>query len=135
MTTIHKKKILIIDDEKKYGEVLKLCLEKFDFYEATSCTSGHEGLERLAKEKFDLIILDILMPKMEGHEVLERVRKICNTPVIILSAFLPPLVENQIIQLGAFACLRKPVDIEQIILTIHKALSNGQAVPSKVLPH
>ena len=135
MATVQKKKILIIDDEKKYGEVLKLCLEKFDFYEATSCTSGFEGLERLGKEKFDLIILDILMPKMEGCEVLEQVRKICNIPVIILSAFLPPLVENQIIQLGAFACLRKPVDIEQIILTIHKALSNGHELQSKTLPH
>ena len=134
MDRIQRKKILIIDDEKKYGEVLKLCLEKFDFYRVDVCTNGLDGLEKLGRGKYDLVILDILMPKMEGHEVLEQIKVLCDTPVIILSAFLPPLMEKEVIRRGAFACLRKPVEIEQIILVIHRAFSIEHEASRKTFP-
>lgn len=120
---VDKKRILIIDDEKDFGKVVKLCLEKFGLYQVDVSHEGREGLEKIQQKKYDLVILDILMPKLEGHEVLQRIKSVSNIPVVILSAYLPPLMENQIIQQGAFACLRKPIEIDEVVLVIHKALS------------
>lgn len=122
---IDKKKILVIDDEKDFGKMVKLCLEKYGIYSVDMSLTAEEGLKKIAQNHYDLIILDVLMPKMEGHEALRRIKAISRTPVVILSAFLPPLLEKEIIRYGAFACLKKPIELDEIVLVLHKALSAG----------
>lgn len=79
------KKILIIDDENALTQALEIKLSRAGFI-VRIAYNGEEGLLQLSKEVFDLILLDILMPKIGGFEVLQRLNKLhVNTPVIILS--------------------------------------------------
>lgn len=112
------RKILIIDDEKDFGKMTKLSLEKSDRYEVDLSHDGIDGLEKIKQKKYDLVILDILMPKMEGHEVLWHIKAISDTPVIILSAYVPPPMKKEILARGASACLSKPIELEQLSAAI-----------------
>ena len=122
---VDKKKILVIDDEKDFGKMIKLCLEKYGLYSVDTSFAAEEGIKKIAQSRYDLIILDVLMPKMEGHEALKRIKAISRTPVVILSAYLSPLLEKEIVRYGAFACLKKPVELDEVVLVLHKALSAG----------
>lgn len=113
----------MIDDEKDFGKMLKLSLERYGLYEVDLATDGSDGLKKVEGDPYDVIILDVLMPQMEGHEVLSRIKTKVQTPVIILSAYLPPPMESEILRRGAFACLHKPIELDQLIVAIHRALS------------
>lgn len=78
-------KILIADDETEIRDILHLYLEQAEF-EVVEAADGLEALERLEKDKPDLMLLDIMMPKMDGYHVLKSLREQNNIPVIILSA-------------------------------------------------
>lgn len=78
-------KILIADDEAEIRDVLRLYLEK-DRYEVAEASDGVEAMEKLRKEKPDLVILDIMMPGLDGYRVLRNIRGENNIPVIMLSA-------------------------------------------------
>ncbi|HDZ86441.1 hypothetical protein LCGC14_0858730 [marine sediment metagenome] len=81
------KRILVVDDEATICDLVKIRLEK-EGYNVLTALSGPEALEIAGKEKFDLVILDIMMPKMDGYEVLKRLRgeiKLAS-PVMLLTA-------------------------------------------------
>ncbi|UZP02476.1 response regulator transcription factor [Clostridium botulinum] len=80
-----KKSVLIVEDELKIRFLIRdyLLKDGFNIFEASD---GEEGLFQFSKEKIDLIILDIMMPKMNGLEMLERLREVSNVPVIFLTA-------------------------------------------------
>ncbi len=78
-------KVLIIEDEKELGELVQLFLEK-DGISSVLCLSAEEGMERLESESFDLIILDINLPGMDGFEFLQTYGKTSETGILILSA-------------------------------------------------
>lgn len=78
-------KILIADDEAEIRDVLRLYLEK-DGYDVTEAADGIEAMEKLRKESPDLVILDIMMPGLDGYRVLRNIRENNNIPVIMLSA-------------------------------------------------
>lgn len=80
-----KYKILIADDEAEIRDVLHLYLEK-DGYEVVEAADGVETMEKIRKEKPDLVILDIMMPGLDGYRVLRNIRENNNIPVIMLSA-------------------------------------------------
>lgn len=78
-------KILVADDEAEIRDLLRLYLEK-DGYEVLEAVDGIEALEKVKKEKPDLLILDIMMPGLDGYRVLRNIRENSNIPVIMLSA-------------------------------------------------
>ncbi|MBD5503580.1 MAG: response regulator transcription factor [Lachnospiraceae bacterium] len=78
-------KIMIADDEAEIRDVLRLYLEK-DGYEVVEAADGVEAMDRIQKEKPDLVILDIMMPGLDGYRVLRNIREDSNIPVIMLSA-------------------------------------------------
>ena len=117
-----KSKILMIDDEKDFCHTMKLCLEKFGLYEVDVCSDAVEGMKKIEGKTYDVIFLDVLMPKIEGHEALAKIKSVTRTPVVILSAYISPAVESQVVRLGALACIRKPVEVDQLVLLTHKAL-------------
>lgn len=114
-------KILIIDDEKGVCEEFSELLRD-EHHEVDTALNGAEGLEKARTAGYDLIFLDVLMPKMEGREALELIKKACQTPVVIMSGYLPSHKEKEIIQAGALACLKKPLDLSQVYGLIEKAL-------------
>ena len=83
-------------------------------HEAEYVLGGEEALQKIKKSKYDLIFLDVLMPHMEGREVFEQIKKISAVPVAIMSGYMPPNKEREVLALGAIACLRKPFELPRI---------------------
>ena len=78
-------KILVVDDDVNICELLRLYLTK-EGYQVTIANDGEEGLEKFNQVKPDMVLLDVMMPRMDGLEVCRRIRKLGNTPVMMLTA-------------------------------------------------
>ena len=78
-------KILVVDDDTNICELLRLYLTK-EGYQVTTANDGEEGLDKFNQVKPDMVLLDVMMPKMDGLEVCRRIRKLGNTPVMMLTA-------------------------------------------------
>jgi CheY-like chemotaxis protein len=110
------KKVLIVDDEKDISSSVKMLVDKLG-YSSKTVNDGESALASLKKEKFDLVLLDILMPRMSGREVLEKIRadsKLKNQKVAFLSVVqLSPGGQGSIKKLNPVAYFQKPiVDID-----------------------
>ncbi|MBI2166768.1 MAG: response regulator [Candidatus Omnitrophica bacterium] len=116
-------KILIIDDEKGVCEEFSGLLRD-ESHQVDTALSGREGIEKAQGQSYDVIFLDVLMPKMEGREALAEIKKVSKSPVVIMSGYLPTHKEKEIIQAGAFASLKKPLDLKQVYSLIQKALDS-----------
>ncbi len=115
-------RILIIEDEEKIARVLQLELE-FEGYETGIAYTGSDGLSLYREQKWDLILLDIMMPVMDGIEVLKRIRATeLTTPVIMLTA--KDELDDKVsgLDLGANDYITKPFAIEELLARIRVAL-------------
>ena len=119
---MRKLRILIADDEEGIRESLKLILE--GEYELVFVQQGEETLSKLARERFDLVLLDIKMPKIDGLEILKQMKQQrLATPVIILTAYQSVELAKEAIKLGALDYLPKPFTRDQILESIHAVLT------------
>ena len=119
-------KILYTEDDETLAFLTKDNLEQNN-YDVTHCPDGNSGFESFKKEDFDICILDIMMPKMDGFELATEIRKInTDIPIIFLSA--KTLKEDRIkgLRLGADDYLVKPFSIEELILKIEIFLKRSQ---------
>lgn len=119
-----KKKILFIEDEPDQIMMVSMRLKKNN-YEVISAMEGQEGLEKVVTEKPDLILVDILMPGMDGFEVCRRLRKdpvTKNIPVIATTAAGMDDIEYQCRTAGADDCVRKPYDSADLLTKIKRLL-------------
>jgi two-component system nitrogen regulation response regulator NtrX len=129
-------KILIIEDEAAIRRVLsKILLEEDDKYQIEEATDGLEGLEKIKKEDFDLVLCDIKMPKFDGIEVLEAVKKIKpETPFIMISGHGDLETAVNSMRLGAFDYISKPPDLNRLLTAVRNALDKKQLiVENKIL--
>lgn len=113
-------KILVIDDEPAIRDVLTALLQD-EGYDVVTTSDGRLALDLLPVEQPDLIILDIMMPILDGHEVYRRIRERPEwgrMPVIMMSAAVNPETAAD----GVALFLRKPFDIDQLVETIHGLL-------------
>ena len=106
-------KILIVDDEKVICEEFRDILAE-DNHEVDIALRGAEAIEMVREKQYDLVFLDVLMPQMEGREVFEEIRKISSVPVAIMSGYMPPNKEKEVLALGAVACLSKPLELKRV---------------------
>lgn len=116
-------KILLVEDDPCFGSVLKSYLELSD-YEVTLCVNGNEGLEVFRKEKFDICLLDVMMPEMDGFTLGKKIREIAlSVPFIYITA--KSLKEDMKLgyEIGADDYIIKPFDSELLILKIKAILS------------
>ncbi len=114
------KKILIIDDEPHIVKMVESRLKMND-YEVVSAFNGREGLNKVHDETPDLIILDVMMPKMDGYTFVRELKKEKNeTPVIVLTAKtgMADLFEME----GVVAYIQKPFETEDLLKIISRAL-------------
>jgi two-component system alkaline phosphatase synthesis response regulator PhoP len=121
-----RRKIFVIDDEEDFAYFLKANLELISNYEVMIFTKGKKGIKAAAKEKPALILLDIMMPGMDGFEVLKRLKKNEKTmkiPVIMLTAKNED--ESKIEAAGLYCedYIVKPVEMRVLNSKIHKILS------------
>ncbi|PIS27974.1 MAG: hypothetical protein COT43_07705 [Candidatus Marinimicrobia bacterium CG08_land_8_20_14_0_20_45_22] len=106
--------ILIVDDEPNVCNFLTEFLE-YKGFTSHSTLSGKEALSALSSEHFDLVLLDLIMPEMNGFEILERIRKDQpKLPVIILTGVKDKNIANDSIAMGAVDFIPKPIDLERL---------------------
>jgi two-component system KDP operon response regulator KdpE len=115
-----KKKILVVDDDPAILRLLSTNL-KARGYEVITATDGEESLEAVQKDFIDLLILDIMMPKVDGVEVCRRIREWSDIPIIILSARGDENDKVKCLELGADDYLTKPFGIGELIARIKTA--------------
>lgn len=119
---MEKKKILVVDDEVDFLEVVRLRLEASG-YEVISAQSGEEALKKIKDEKPAVVLLDILMPGIDGLEVLKRIRKTDeNLPVYIITAFSTEERFKVANKFGASGFIVKTDDLSKEIDNITSAL-------------
>jgi len=123
-------KILIIEDEAAIRRVLvKILSEESDTYEVTESEDGLAGVELIKNEDFDLILCDIKMPKMDGVEVLEAVKKIKpEIPIVMISGHGDIDTAVNTMRLGAFDYISKPPDLNRLLNTVRIALDRKELV-------
>ena len=112
------KKILIIEDESSISDFVKLELE-YEGYQVSIKEDGREGLKEALENDYDLIILDIMLPSMNGFEICRRLKKEKNTPVIMLSAKDSVTDKVNGLQIGADDYIPKPFAIEELLARIN----------------
>jgi DNA-binding NtrC family response regulator len=127
-------KILIIDDERSIRNTLKEILT-YEGFEVSEAQDGMEGLKAVEKGKFDVILCDIKMPKMDGIEVLEKIQELApETPVVIVSGHGNIDTAVEAIKKGAFDYIAKPLDLNRTLVTIRNAMDRSTLVnETKVL--
>jgi two-component system KDP operon response regulator KdpE len=122
-----KKTVLVVDDEKSLQDFVKRNLEVRG-YRAITAANGMEALAHFNAETIDLVILDLMMPYMNGLETIKRIRTESNVPVIILSALGEEEDKIQALNSGADDYLTKPFGVGELLARIQAVLRRTQAV-------
>lgn len=119
-------KILIIEDEEPIRRVLvRILIDENKNFQITEAKNGKEGISYLKKEKFDLVLCDIKMPKMDGIEVLQETKtNNINIPFIILTGHGNLETAVDAMKLGAYDFISKPPDLNRLLTTVRNALEN-----------
>lgn len=123
-------KILIIEDEAAIRRVLvKILSEESDTYQVEEAEDGLVGVEKIKKDDYDLVLCDIKMPKMDGVEVLEAVKKIKpEIPIVMISGHGDLDTAVNTMRLGAFDYISKPPDLNRLLNTVRIALDRKELV-------
>ncbi|MFC0605334.1 sigma-54-dependent transcriptional regulator [Winogradskyella pulchriflava] len=123
-------KILIIEDEAAIRRVLvKILSEESDTYQVEEAENGLAGIEKIKKDDYDLVLCDIKMPKMDGVEVLEAVKKIKpEIPMVMISGHGDLDTAVNTMRLGAFDYISKPPDLNRLLNTVRIALDRKELV-------
>ncbi|WP_339753322.1 sigma-54 dependent transcriptional regulator [uncultured Winogradskyella sp.] len=123
-------KILIIEDEAAIRRVLvKILSEENNTYQVEEAEDGLVGIEKIKKDDYDLVLCDIKMPKMDGVEVLEAVKKIKpETPMVMISGHGDLDTAVNTMRLGAFDYISKPPDLNRLLNTVRIALDRKELV-------
>jgi len=114
-------KLLVVDDEEDLQQLLRAMLERRG-YEVLSASGGLQAIRRLYHERPDLVLLDVMMPGMDGWETLKRIREMSTVPVIMLTALGEVNHVVQGLQIGADDYVSKPFDREELIARIEALL-------------
>ena len=124
-------RILIIEDEERIARFIELELVH-EGYEVDKCTDGRIGLEMAESGKYDLILLDIMLPGLNGLEVLRRLRRTSDVPVIMLTARDAVMDKVSGLDLGADDYITKPFAIEELLARIRLVLRHNGANTAQV---
>lgn len=140
----NRKKLLVVDDEDRIRRLLKMYLEKAD-YSIEEAEDGQKALDLAMENDYDLILLDVMMPKMDGLEVAEEIRKEKETPIMMLTAKGEELNRIQGFEVGVDDYIVKPFSPREIVLRVAAILKrtksdtpsggNGDVSDTLTLPH
>jgi DNA-binding NtrC family response regulator len=123
MSTSQDKKILVVDDDNDGLVLLDFAL-KSKGWQVVTAASGNTALENFKKESFDLVLLDLRLPDIDGMDVLKQIKEISpETEVIVISGFSSVDKAVEATKEGAFYFIEKPVDLERLFVLVEKALS------------
>ena len=126
-------KILVVDDDQNICELLRLYLTK-EGYQVTLASDGEDALAKYGQVKPDMVLLDVMMPRLDGWEVCRRIRKEGDTPVIMLTAKGETFDKVLGLELGADDYIVKPFDSKEVVARIKAVLrrcAGGAAAAEK----
>lgn len=119
------KKVLLIDDEERMLELLSLYLEPYQ-YDCRKALGAKEGLKYLKEERFDIVLLDIMMPEMDGWQACKEIRQYSDVPIIMVTARAQKEDTVKGLGLGADDYVTKPFDESELIARIEALLRRTQ---------
>ena len=125
-------KILLVEDEEKLARMVEMEL-RYEGYEVTKAFDGRSGLEQALSGKYDLVLLDIMLPQLSGMEVLRRLRRESDLPVIMLTARDSVIDKVSGLDSGADDYITKPFAIEELLARIRAALRKRSVRSGKLL--
>jgi len=125
-----KPKIFIVEDERQIARFLQIDLEKEGFDTAIE-KNGRRAYERIIQEKYDLVILDVMLPEMDGMEICKRVREISDIPIIMLTARDEIKDKVEGLDFGANDYVTKPFAFEELLARIRGILKRRSEEPRK----
>ncbi|MBO5136307.1 MAG: response regulator transcription factor [Clostridia bacterium] len=111
------KKILVVDDEKPIADILRINLEK-ENYEVVEAYDGEEAVKKFNEENPDLILLDVMLPKMDGFSVCRTIREKSNVPILMLTAREEEVDKVLGLELGADDYITKPFSVRELMARI-----------------
>jgi DNA-binding response OmpR family regulator len=126
--------ILLVDDEKRMLDLLDLYLSPKG-YHCVKCESGISAIQYLENNKADLVLLDIMMPELDGWETCKRIREFSNVPIIIVTARDQTLDIVKGLNMGADDYITKPFDESELLARIEAVLRRSVGKPSKIQFH
>ena len=118
-----QKSILVVDDETYTRELLEMLLGD-EGYKVKTAKDGFEAIDDIKKESYDLVVMDVRMPGLNGVETLAELRKVdTDIPVIMITGYGPnELVKKAQEEYAIIGCIYKPFDIDEFLATIKKAV-------------
>jgi DNA-binding response OmpR family regulator len=132
MTTgdVGSARILLVDDEQSVQTLLSYPLRK-DGYEVIAAHDGREALDRFAEQRFDLVVLDIMLPKVDGIEVCRRLRSRSQVPIIMLTAKDDEIDKVVGLEMGADDYITKPFSVREFRSRVRAALRRSEMVSAR----
>jgi DNA-binding response OmpR family regulator len=121
LKSVQSKTILVVDDEPRIAEAVGMNME-LEGFQVSSASNGQEALKKITEELPDLVILDVMMPDMDGFEVLKRVREVSNVPVIMLTVKGNEADKVRGLDLGADDYVTKPFSPKELVSRVKAAL-------------
>ena len=121
----HKARILVVDDEPRYVRAMQANLEARG-YEVLAAQNGQTAIELARRQQPDLILLDIRMPGLDGHEVCRRIREFSSVPVIMLTALSDEVNKVKGLDTGADDYVTKPFSIVELLARVRAALRRAE---------
>ena len=118
-------RILLVDDEQAVQTLLAYPLRK-DGYEVVSALDGREALDRFAEQRFDLVVLDVMLPKLDGIEVCRRLRSRSQVPIIMLTASDDEIDKVLGLEMGADDYITKPFSVREFRSRVQAALRRSE---------
>ena len=125
------KKILVVDDEKPISDIVKFNLAK-EGYDVYTAYDGEEALEKVTEVEPDLILLDLMLPKMDGLEVAREVRKTYDMPIIMVTAKDSEIDKVLGLELGADDYVTKPFSNRELVARVKANLRRGATATKEV---
>ena len=126
------KKALVVEDDKNIAELLRLYLEK-DGFEVSIASDGGQGLRLAGEVEPDVILLDIMLPVMDGWQVCKEIRRTSQVPIIMLTAKGETYDKVSGLEMGADDYVTKPFEVNELIARIHAVMrrADGVAAPAE----
>lgn len=124
--------VLVIEDDKTINSLLCSIITKSG-YSVDSADNGLDGLRKALSSDYNIILMDLMLPLKTGEEILKELRKVKNTPVIIISAKSEVYNRIELFKIGADDYITKPFDIDEVMLRIQAVLRRTEAQASEIL--
>jgi len=132
-SNVQRNSVLVVDDDKKLCRLIKDYLEPLG-YDVATANTGKEGLERALSGHFDAVILDIMMPEMDGLEVLRRLRASSNVPVLMLTGLGEESDRIVGLEIGADDYLPKTFSTRELLARVRAVIRRSRITAAKTVP-